>query len=122
MKGKNMIKRYEPIAIFEHDNTKYCIVIVNGFINFFKYIDNKLSEALSDKDIKLLLSVHNALTINKNNSIPVKNEYIDNKQFQIWYDTTNMLYFWYEIKNGSLCNVEDKYNTILNLKYNHTST
>ncbi|MBP3708110.1 MAG: hypothetical protein J6J36_05835 [Clostridia bacterium] len=116
-----MIKKYEPIAVFEHDNVKYCIVIVNGFINFFKYIDNKLSEALSDKDIKLLLSVHKALTINKNNSIPVKNEYIDNKQFQIWYDTTNMLYFWYEIKNKSLCDVEDKYNTILNLKYNHTS-
>lgn len=117
----NMKKMYEPVVVFEYESTKYCIVIINGFINFFKYIDNKLSGALSEKDIKLLLSVHKALTINKNNSIPIKNEYIDNKQFQIWYDTISTLYFWYEIKNGELCDAQDKYNTILNSKYNHTS-
>lgn len=120
-KEKNMIKMYDPVAVFEYDSVKYCIVIVNGFINFYKYIDNKLSEALSEKDIKLLLGVHKALIINKDNSIHIKDEFIDDKQFQIWYDTSSTLYFWYEIKNGNLCDVEEKYNTILNLKYNNTS-
>lgn len=116
-----MEKIFKPFIMFEFNNTRYCIIAVNGFLHFFKYIGTSLSENLTTDEVELISEVYSKIKINKKTSFPIKTINLDGKIFEIWYDLTSTLHFWYEIKDGNRCKSSREDNKILNIKYNYVS-
>ncbi|MBR2744001.1 MAG: hypothetical protein IKE01_01715 [Clostridia bacterium] len=110
---------YKPIAMFKYDNKKYCIVVINNSINFFKYENGKVVPAHSKEELELFLKVHNAIKIDPNNNHPLRIENIAGKDFEIYYDVNTRLYFGYRIKDGKRFNPNEEECALLNFKYNN---
>ena len=115
-----MNKSYMPVAMFSYKGNKYCIALAGNNICYFKYKNNKMNSAFSDEEIKLFLAVHNSLKINVKNSISLGRKYIDNKQFEIFYDIKKDLHYWYKIENNTRCKTTEEENSKLNHLYNNT--
>ena len=112
---------YKPVAIFDYNKSKYCIVLVNNKICFFKNESNRIMPVTSVEELQLFYAVHSAIKVDKNKGLSLGIKEINNKQFEIYYDKKTGLHYWLRAENGKLYNPTEEENVMLNFKYNNIS-
>lgn len=117
----NMKNKYEPIAMFNYNNNNYYITLINDIVYFLKYENNKIIMELSNKELELFIKVYSSIKIDSNNLITLRREYLDGKEFEIYYDYKNKLHCWHRIIDNKRCMASIEDNCKLNQKYNNIS-
>ena len=114
-----MKNKYEPIAMFNYSNNKYCIILINDIIHFVKYKNKKITMELSNSELELSIKVYNTIKICKDNLITLGRQHLYGKEYEIYYDYKNKLHCWHRIINNKICPTSIEDNCRLNLKYNN---
>ena len=105
------------IAKFTYENELYFIAVLNNNLVFYKMNNsNEKNYNLTMEEENILKNIYAKLTINKNNSVYIKELEINNNIYNLYFDKKNSNYFWIP-KNG-IYNNED--NIQLNFMYNDT--
>lgn len=112
-----MDNNFEIIAKFNYDDKNFIITMVNNKTIVYSFYDenNRLHMTLPDKYYEICNLVYNSLFINKNTSVFIKTQNINNNLYNIFFDTKSKNYFWTQ-SNGTP-NLDD--NRLLNLRYNN---
>lgn len=110
---------YIPIAVYKYNNNKYYILSVNNEINCIKFENGKMSKNFCEEELKLFYAVHKSMKINTDNSMNLGIHNIKGKDFQLYYDRKNNLYYWNRLLNGKIVKPTINENKILNYKYNN---
>lgn len=110
---------YKPIAIFDYKNSKYCIVMVNNRICFFKHENDQIKPAYSKEELELFLAVHNSIKVDTKDHTPLRIEKVGDRDFEIFYDKNTGLHYWTRVNGDRRLEATEEDNVILNFKYNN---
>lgn len=112
-----MNNNFEIIAKFNYDDKNFIITMVNNKTIVYSFYDenNRLHMTLPDNYYEICDLVYNSLLINKNTSVFIKTQSINNVLYNIFFDTKSKNYFW--TQNNEIYNQDN--NRILNLRYNN---
>lgn len=109
---------FELIAKFRMNNKNYMIILINKTkILCITYYDNRLHTELTEEEYLDCKKIYESLLVNKQNSICVGMQSVNNTIYKIYYDINKENYFWEAEEDKSFNSVED--NIILNFRYNH---
>jgi len=116
---RKLYMEFKIILKFKYNKKDYCIIQVNNKELVYVIKENKkIITELKQEELEVFRIVHNSLKINFDNSVNLGFKNVDNKKFNIFYDTQNKLYYWYKICDNKAVKANDEENKILNNRFN----